>query len=148
MLNCPVGSRFWVLELSKLHMYNFFYNYIKQKYPGSKSLLAYTDTDSLLLKIKTDDLYADMINDPFWYDFNDYPVNASCFQKLGLTKVAIENLRTMNRKAYGKMKNKANSMTIIRYTFLKCKSYGLEIQGKCKDCEIKTIELTAKKRNK
>ena len=34
MLNRPVGSGFTVLELSKLHMYNFYYNYINWKYPG------------------------------------------------------------------------------------------------------------------
>ena len=135
MLNRPVGSGFTVLELSKLHMYDFYYNYIKRKYPGLKSQLAYTDTDSLLMEIKTEDLYADMINDPYWFDFSQYPPNAACFQKLGLCKETIEELQNTNRMVYGKMKDETNSMPVLRYVCLKCKSYGIQIQGKCKDCE-------------
>ena len=46
MLNRPVMSRFSVLELSKLHMYRYYYNIVKRKYPGSKSVLACTAIDS------------------------------------------------------------------------------------------------------
>ena len=67
------------------------------------------------MEIKTDDLYSDMINDPFWYDFSEYPVNAQCFENLELTREVIEQLRDMNRKAYGKMKDETNSMPITRY---------------------------------
>ena len=49
---------------------------------------------------------------------------------------------------YGKMKDVTNSMPVLRYVCLKCKSYGIQIQGKCKDCEITTMELTTKQRNK
>ena len=145
MLNRPVGSGFAVLELSKLHMYDFYYNYIKRKYPGSKSQLAYTDTDSLLMEIKTEDLYADMINDPYWFDFSQYSPDAACFQKLGLCKETIVELKNTNRMALGKMKDETNSMPVVCYVCLKCKSYGLQIQGKCKDCEITTMELQQKR---
>ena len=100
------------------------------------------------MEIKTDDLYADMINDPFWYDFGDYPVNAQCFENLKLTEETIERLCATNRKAYGKMKDETNSMPLTLYTCLKCKSYGIEIKGECSKCEIKTLELTTKKKNK
>ena len=40
-------------------MYDFWYNRIKAKY-GDKVSLLYTDTDSLLFEIETDDVYADM----------------------------------------------------------------------------------------
>ena len=52
---------FCVLDLSKLLMYDFHYNYIKQKYPGEKSTLCFTDTDSLLYAIKTENIYRDMM---------------------------------------------------------------------------------------
>ena len=57
MLNCPVASMLLVLKLSKLHMYWYYYDVVKRKYPGSKSVLAYTDTDNFFMKIATKDLY-------------------------------------------------------------------------------------------
>ena len=44
----------YILELSKVLMYEFHYNYIKNKY-GNNSRLLFTDTDSLMYKIKTED---------------------------------------------------------------------------------------------
>ena len=43
-----------ILELSKVIMYEFHYDYIKNKY-GNKSKLLFTDTHSLMYEIKTDD---------------------------------------------------------------------------------------------
>ena len=47
-----------ILELSKMLMYKFHYDYIKNKYDNkSKQLL--TDTDSLMCEIRTEDIYED-----------------------------------------------------------------------------------------
>ena len=51
VLNRPVYTGFTVLETSKVHMYKFFYEYIKPKY-GKNVNLCFTDTDSFLLEIK------------------------------------------------------------------------------------------------
>ena len=45
-LNKPIFAGFASLELSKLHMYKFFYDVLKPKY-GNNIELGYTDTDSL-----------------------------------------------------------------------------------------------------
>ena len=60
--NKPRYVGFTVLELSKLHMYNFHYNYIIPKY-GDRAKLLFTDTDSLMYEIETDDFYKDIAPD-------------------------------------------------------------------------------------
>ena len=44
-----------ILDISKILMYEFWYNYIIPKY-GDKAKLCYTDTDSFIIYIKTKDL--------------------------------------------------------------------------------------------
>ena len=51
-----------ILELSKVLMYEFHYDYIKNKY-GNNSRLLLTDTDSLIYEIKTEDVCKDFSND-------------------------------------------------------------------------------------
>ena len=58
-LNKPIYVGFSVLDLSKHLMYDWYYNNLKKKY-GENCTLLYTDTDSLLVDIKTNDVYKDM----------------------------------------------------------------------------------------
>ena len=54
-LNRPIYVGFFFMDLSKMLMYNFHYNYMKQKYPDST--LLFTDTDSLTYQIQTVNVY-------------------------------------------------------------------------------------------
>jgi len=58
-LNRPIYVGQSVLDNSKLLMYDFLYNHIKAEY-GYKASLLYTDTDSLLFQVESEDVYADM----------------------------------------------------------------------------------------
>ena len=61
-----------VLDLSK-HLKNvFFYNNIKTLHKGRCELL-YTDTDSFLMEIQTEDVYRDMEGNISDCDASDYP---------------------------------------------------------------------------
>ena len=60
-LNKPAYIEMCILELSKVLMYEFHYDYIKNKYDNSSKLL-FTDTDSLMYEIKTEDVYEDFSN--------------------------------------------------------------------------------------
>ena len=54
----PAYVEMCVLDLSKVLMYDFHYDCIKNKY-GSNSRLLVTDFESLMYKIKTGDIYED-----------------------------------------------------------------------------------------
>ncbi|XP_067936706.1 uncharacterized protein [Watersipora subatra] len=52
-LNKPIYVGLAILDLSKMHMYDFFYDVIRKQYPNARMM--YTDTDSLVLLIETED---------------------------------------------------------------------------------------------
>ena len=60
-----------VLDLSKVSMYEFYYDYVKNKY-GNNSILVFTGTDSLIYEIKTKDVYEDFSKDKEILDFSNY----------------------------------------------------------------------------
>ena len=60
-----------ILDLSKVLMYKFHYDYIKNKY-GNKSKLLFTDTNSLMCEIKTEDVHEDVSSDKEMFDFSSY----------------------------------------------------------------------------
>ena len=57
-LSKPAYIGIGILESSKVLMYEFHYQYTKNKY-GNNSNLFFTDTDSLMYEIKTVDVYED-----------------------------------------------------------------------------------------
>ena len=60
-----------ILDLSKVLMYDFHYNFIIAKY-GERAKLLFTDTDSLCYHILTDDVYEDLYNHKDMFDNSDY----------------------------------------------------------------------------
>ena len=55
-MNKPVWLGFSILELSKILMYEFWYDYVKPKY-DEKTKLCYMVTDNFIAYIKTNDIY-------------------------------------------------------------------------------------------
>ena len=55
-MNKPVYLGLSMLELSKILMYEFWYDYLKPKC-GEKTKLCYMDRDSFIVYIKTDDIF-------------------------------------------------------------------------------------------
>ncbi|GFU60172.1 uncharacterized protein NPIL_86471 [Nephila pilipes] len=113
----PIHVGMTILDLSKVLMYSFHYEYMKHRY-DSKIKLMYTDTDSFIYEIKTDDFYSDMKDDLNLYDTSDYDKNN------------VYNLPLVNKKVIGKMKdeNKGNIMT--EYVGLKSKMYAYKTNNK------------------
>ena len=64
-----------ILDISKTLMYKFWYDYINPKY-GDKAKLCYTDTDSFIIHIITEDFFEDISNDvEKWFDTSNYDKN-------------------------------------------------------------------------
>ena len=64
-------QQFVILELSKVLIYEFHYDYIKNKY-GNSSILLFTDINSLMRDIKGEVVYEDFSNDKDMFDFSSY----------------------------------------------------------------------------
>ena len=141
----PVYLGMCILDLSKTVMYDFHYNYIKPKY-GSKVNLLYTDTDSLLYEIETEDFYKDIggnVKDRF--DTSNYKPHPSGIP-IGC-----------NKKVLGMFKDEVNGKIIEKFVGLRAKLYSFkmfkneEIEGlitkKCKGVKKGVVEESIKHRD-
>ena len=80
-----------ILESSELLMYEFYYDYNKNK-DGNNSRLLFPDFDSLTYEITTEDLYEDYGNDKEMFDFSNYWSNSNYHNssKLAVAKMKEE----------------------------------------------------------
>ena len=109
-LNRPAYVGMCILDLSKTLMYDFHYNYIRQKY-NNKAKLLFTDTDSLTYEIEAEDVYQDFWNDKDKFDNSDYPESSPYFDKI-------------NKKVIGKFKDDAAGVPICEFVGLRSKMYS------------------------
>lgn len=130
-LNKPIYAGFSILDLSKEHMYKFYYEDIKPRY-GDKVRLLFTDTDSVCIHVETNDLYEDMRQDSHLYDFSEYPENHPCYS-------------TANKKVVGKFKDETGSFPISRFIGLKAKNYCAVYQHPKKGEQLKMTGKGVKK---
>ena len=74
-MNKPIYLGLSILEISKILIYEFWYDYMKPKYNDNVKL-CYMDTDSFIMDIKTEDFYKDNANDiEKRFDTSNYEVN-------------------------------------------------------------------------
>ena len=132
--NKPVYVGQAILDLSKTLMFNFHHNYIKEKYHNKAELL-FTDTDSLMYHIKTDDFYKDINPDIIdKFDTSDYPPN----HKSGI-------LTGVNKKVIGMFKDEAAGKQITHFVGLRPKLYSYKVEDekdlkKCKGIKKNVVK--------
>ena len=135
VFNKPIYMGAVILETSKLHMYEFWYNHLKEKYDDKIQLL-YTDTDSFVIEVETDDIYKDMYEDSHLYDFSHYPKDHP-------------NYDVVDKKVYGIFKDDLNAKIITEFTADKPKMYSYEYIDKyldmLKNCESDEYKLIKSK---
>ena len=87
--NKPVYLGMCILDLSKTLMYEFHYEYVRPKY-GDKAKLLFTDTDSLMYEIETEDFYKDISGDVRTkFDTSNFPSNHPSGIETGVNKKVI-----------------------------------------------------------
>ena len=85
-MNKPVYLGLSILDISKTLMYEFWYDYTKPKY-RDRAKLCYTDTDSFIIHIKTEDFYRDIADDvKKWFDTSNYDENDNRSLPIGKNK--------------------------------------------------------------
>ena len=90
-------------------MYRFHYDYVKNKFSAK---LLFTDTDSLVYKIKNNNVYEQCFKDKELFDFSGYPKDSKYYD-------------SSNKKVLSKMKDEFNGAKVVEFVGLKSKMYSL-----------------------
>ena len=110
-INKPIYLGLSILEISKILMYEFWYDYMKPKY-GDNVKLCYTDTDTFIMNTETEDFYEDIANDfEKKFDTSNYEVDTP----LPTGK---------NKKVVGLMKDELGGKIITEFVALRPKTYS------------------------
>ena len=110
-MNKPIYLELSILEISKILMYEFWYDYMKPKYNNNVKL-CYMDTDSFIMNIKTNYFYEDIASDvENRFDTSNYEVN----RPLPTRK---------NKKVIGLMKDELGGKIITEFVTLRPKTYS------------------------
>ena len=134
--NKPIYVGQAILDLSKTLMFDFHYNYIRKKY-GDKAELLFTDTDSLMYLIQTDDVYQDINKDiRRKFDTSDYPENHPSGIKTGV-----------NKKVIGKFKDEAAGKQITHFVGLRPKLYTFKVEEKGETRKAKGVKKNVIKKS-
>src|SRR5436190_1796223 len=128
----PIYIGFATLDLSKLLMYEFFYDKLKMYDPDLN--LLYMDTDSFFVELKKDP-YKIIKDNSKEFDTSDYNKDHECY-----------NLT--NKKVIGKFKDELNGIPLEEYCGLRSKLYSYTYANKnpvrCKGIKKSVVDKTIK----
>ena len=113
----PIYVGMSILDIAKHLMYDFYYSHLKCFYKNHVRLV-YTDTDSLILHIHTDDLYDDLQKTTELYDFSNYPSEHPLFS-------------LKNHRVPGTFKDELGGSLMTEFIGIRAKAYSYtgEVSG-------------------
>lgn len=117
VLDMPIYIGFTVLELAKCHLYHFHYSVMKNRY-NRDIHLCYTDTDSLLYLVHTNDFYEDMKEMSVYFDTSNFETNN------------IYQMPIANMKIPGYFKDEMGGKVISEFIGLRAKLYCINTEDK------------------
>lgn len=115
--NKPIYIGFSILDMSKLLLYDFFYDFLISYYSRENVSLLYVDTDSLTLSITTPNIYKDMCLNISRFDTSNFDPN----NKHGVPLV--------NHAKLGLMKDENSGNLMIEFVGLRSKLYANNVEG-------------------
>ena len=111
LMNKPVYLGLSIPRLSKILMYEFWYDHVKPKY-GKKVKLCYMDMDSFIVYIKRDDIYKDIAEDvKIRFDSSNYELDRLL-------------PKGKNKKVIGLMKDELGGKFMKKFVGLRAKTYS------------------------
>ena len=133
LINKPVYSGLPILEISKIVMYKFWYDYVKPQY-GEKVTLYYMDTDSFIVYIIAGYICKDITEDAETrFDSSNYVLD-------GLL------LKGKKKKVIVLMKAELGGKLIIEFVALRAKAYSYLTDNGSEDKKVKGTKTFVIKR--
>ena len=127
--NKPIYVGQAILDLSKTLMFDFHYNYIRDLF-GDKAELLFTDTDSLMYLMQTEDFYQDINKDiKRKFDTSDYPEKHPSGIKTGI-----------NKKVIGNFKDEVGGKQITHFVGLRPKLYSFKVEDNSETRKAKGVK--------
>ena len=127
-MNKPIYLGMSILDIGKITMYEFSYDYIENKY-GERANLCYTDTDSFIINVKMEDFYKDISENVIErFDTSNYTHDRPL--PIGV-----------NKKVLGLMKDELGGGIITVFVALKPKAYSYKTED---NVELKKAKGTKK----
>ena len=118
-MNKPIYLDQAILDVSKMLMNEFWYDYMNPKY-GDKARLCYMDLDRFVMYIKTEDFYKDIANDvERLFDTSNYDKKDERPLPIG-----------KNKKVIGLFKDELGGKIMTEFCALKAKTYAFKLDDR------------------
>ena len=116
-----------ILELSKISMHDFLYDYVKPKY-GEKAKICYLDTDSFIVYIKTGDNFKNIMKD--------------VETRFGTVNFELDRLlpKGKNKNLIGLIKGKLDGKNMTKFVGMRAKTYSYLTDDSIEDKKPKSTK--------